>query len=116
MGKKLTTEEFIERAKKIHGDTYDYSLVEYKGALDKVRIICKIHGLFEQRPASHLNGHGCHICGKELVGRKRISNEEFIDRANEIHKGLYDYNLVNIDGSESVATIICKIHGEFSQK
>ena len=48
--KKLTTEEFIKRAKEIHGDKYDYSLVEYKGIYEKVKIICPIHGLFEQSP------------------------------------------------------------------
>ena len=116
MARRLTTEEFIARSRKVHGYKYDYSLVDYKGALDKVQIICKIHGLFEQRPASHMKKEGCSACGKDVGGRKRISNEEFISRASEIHKGLYDYNLVNIDGSESVATIICKLHGEFSQK
>lgn len=43
---KLTTEEFIEKAKKVHGDKYDYSLVEYKDSRVKVKIICPKHGVF----------------------------------------------------------------------
>ena len=58
MGKKLTTEEFIYKAKLIHGDKYDYSLVNYKINNVKVRIICRIHGEFEQPPISHLSGRG----------------------------------------------------------
>ena len=53
------TKEFIEKAIKIHGDKYDYSNVEYKKALEKVKIICKEHGDFEQKPNSHLTGYGC---------------------------------------------------------
>jgi len=48
MSKRLTTEEFIERAIKIHGNKYDYSLVEYKNTDSKVKIICKNHGIFKQ--------------------------------------------------------------------
>ena len=44
--KKLTTEEFIEKAKAVHGDKYDYSEVEYIGALKKVKISCSQHGFF----------------------------------------------------------------------
>lgn len=50
MPKKVTTEEFIEKAKKIHGDRYDYSLVDYVRANIPVKIICKVHGVFEQNP------------------------------------------------------------------
>ena len=48
--KKLTTPEFIERAKEIHGDKYDYSKVDYKGATHKIEIICPDHGKFSQSP------------------------------------------------------------------
>lgn len=56
------TEWFIDKAKKIHGDKYDYSLVDYIGIRDKVKIICKTHGVFEQDPNSHLSGKGCKSC------------------------------------------------------
>lgn len=62
--KRKTTEEFIEQAKKVHGDKYDYSLVQYVNTDSKVKIICPIHGEFEQRPSSHLNGCSCSFCKK----------------------------------------------------
>jgi len=64
MSRKLTTEEFIERAKKIHGDKYDYSEVNYINAKIKVEIICKIHGHFFKNPFDHLSGQGCPLCGE----------------------------------------------------
>lgn len=68
MSKKLTTEEFIERAKDIHGDKYDYSLVEYKTNRDKVKIICKNCGkVFEQTPKKHLKGRGCPHCVADRI-------------------------------------------------
>ena len=59
---KLTTEEFIAKAKAVHGDRYDYSKVEYVNNQTKVCIICKKHGEFWQTPKSHLNSNGCHMC------------------------------------------------------
>jgi len=66
IGDKLrkTTEEFTTNAKKIHGDFYDYSNVDYKRADSKVKIICPIHGEFLQTPNKHLNNRGCGKCGR----------------------------------------------------
>jgi len=47
---KLTTKEFINKAEKDHGNKYDYSLVEYVNTKTKIKIICKKHGIFEQKP------------------------------------------------------------------
>jgi hypothetical protein len=58
----MTTEEFIAKAREVHGDKYDYSKVEYVNSLAKVCIICPEHGPFWQRPGHHLDGHGCPIC------------------------------------------------------
>ena len=58
MSKKLTTKEFIERAKNVHGDKYDYSKVNYINCEEKVCIICPIHGEFWQIATEHLQGHG----------------------------------------------------------
>ena len=79
MPKKLTTEEFIKKAKEIHGNKYDYSLVDYKGAHEKIKIICPTHGVFEQQPNSHLNGRGCSYCSIHNPVKK--STEEFIKRS-----------------------------------
>lgn len=62
---KKTTEDFINDAHIVHGDMYDYSPTIYKTAKQKVKIRCRIHGVFEQTPNDHLNGHGCPICKSE---------------------------------------------------
>ena len=56
------TDKFIEKLKTIHGDIYDYSLVDYTNAHAKIKIICKVHGVFEQAAHSHLRGYGCPKC------------------------------------------------------
>ena len=58
------TEEFIRRARLVHGDKYDYSKVVYVNSTTDVCIICPIHGEFWQRPAEHLRGKGCVKCGQ----------------------------------------------------
>ena len=111
MGKKLTTEEFIKRAKEIHGDKYDYSKVEYKGNHAKVCIICPEHGEFWQRACSHLRGIGCAKCG----GVGKSNTDEFIEKAKEIHGDKYDYSKVEYINNQTKVCIICPEHGEFWQ-
>ncbi len=79
--KTLTTEEFIKKAKEIHGDKYDYSKVEYTSTNDKVCIICPEHGEFWQRPHNHLKGQGCPKCS----GKFKTDTEYFIEKAKKIH-------------------------------
>ena len=113
MTKKLTTDEFIQKAKEIHGDKYDYSKTKYITQKEKVEIICPIHGVFSQNPNLHYNkGIGCMLCYKD---RQRYTREEFIELANKKHNNLYDYLLVNWRGSKVKVKIICKIHGIFTQ-
>ena len=71
---RKTVENFIEEAKKIHGDKYDYSKVEYKNRDTKVCIICPKHGEFWQTPHGHLNGQGCPICSNSVL-EKEVSTE-----------------------------------------
>lgn len=108
---KLTTIIFIERAKLLHGNKYDYSLVNYKNVLTKVKIICSIHGAFKQVPSSHLQGFGCGRCG----GTGKSSVKEFIMNANKIHKNKYDYSKVIYKGNKQKVKIICPIHGIFEK-
>ena len=70
MGRKLTTDEFIERARKTHGETYDYTLVDYNGMDAPVNIVCKKHGAFRQNPYHHLSGSGCTACGVDRTKEK----------------------------------------------
>ena len=70
------TEEFIEKVKQIHGDKYDYSMVEYIRANEKVIIICKKHGEYQQTPSSHLMGQECPRCANKTEGKlfEKIKN------------------------------------------
>ena len=113
---KKSIEEFIEKAKEIHNDKYDYQKVDYVDNRTNVIIICKEHGEFQQRPNSHLNRSGCRKCG--IIRRaniKTITNEEFIEKAKNIHGDKYDYSKVKYVKSIKNVTIICKKHGEFQQ-
>ena len=112
MSKKLTTEEFIEKAKRVHGEEYDYSRVNYKNTKEKVIILCKKHGEFLQSPRDHLNGHGCTKCSGN---KRRLTTGEFIKKAIKIHGDKYDYSKVNYKNADSKIKIICKKHGEFLQ-
>lgn len=114
---RLTTEEFIKRAISIHGDTYDYSLVEYVKLSSKVKIICKKHGVFEQRPGNHLsNKRECPKCTKERGSSRRQTQEGYLKKAREVHGDKYDYSKVKYERSTAKITIICPEHGEFEQE
>jgi hypothetical protein len=114
--KKLTKEEFIIRAIKIHGIKYNYSLVEYVNYLTPIKITCSIHGEFPQLPKRHLKGRGCYKCGKIEGGLKNTkTKEKFIEESNKIHKYKYDYSSVNYIDNKTDVKIICPIHGEFKK-
>ena len=114
--KKLTTEEFIEKAIAVHGDRYDYSLVDYKTIKTPIKIICKIHGIFEQIPNNHTNGLNCDKCGIESsIKVRRLSLEKFIEKATLVHGDRYDYSLVDYKNAKIHVKIICKEHGIFLQ-
>ena len=177
--KKKTTKEFVELAKKVHGNKYDYSNTVYINSETKLNIICPEHGEFSQYPNGHLNGHGCPKCGRikrdnsckknlEYVkekcnklfgnrykivsdeytgiyceidvlcdkhgifkttpnrlmnghgcpkcgGNEKLTTEEFIRRAKEIHGNKYNYSKVEFKSTNKKVCIVCPKHGEFSQ-
>lgn len=116
MPKKLTQQEFIQKASTKHNNYYDYSLAKYKKATIKVDIICPKHGVFSQQPNNHLFGQGCVKCMGDRVRESRISNtEEFIKKAKKIHGNLYDYSLVKYKTGKDKVIIVCSKHGEFLQ-
>lgn len=110
---KLNTQEFIEKARKTHGDKYDYSKVEYINNKTKVCIICPIHGEFWTTPNIHLQGRNCPLCAHPS---KLKTLDEFIQEAREIHGNRYDYSLVEYKGNQIKVKIICPIHGIFEQQ
>ena len=110
---KGSTERFIEKAKKVHGNKYDYSKVDYKSRREKVCIICKEdgHGEFYQAPRDHVRGQGCPKCG----GTNKLTIEKFVERAIEVHGNKYNYNKVDYKNNVTKVCIICPDHGEFYQ-
>lgn len=111
MPNKLTTEQFITKAKQVHGDIYNYSKVCYVNNKTKVVILCKKHGKFLQTPNNHLN-YGCKFCG----GTTKSNTSSFIEKANLTHNYFYDYSKVTYSKSSDKVSIICPVHGLFYQE
>ena len=113
-------EIFINKAKMIHGDRYDYSKVQYINSNIKVKIICNEHGEFEQRPKNHYVSTGCPTCSiqykKTIANKKACTTELFIIKALKIHKNKYDYSKVNYINASIKIIIICNKHGEYEQR
>ena len=100
--KRLTQEDFVNRARKVHDNKYNYSKVKYVNSTTKVVITCPIHGDFEQTPFSHLSGRGCIFCS----GKYKKTSEDFKQNAKKIHGDKYDYSKVEYVNNK---TNICKI-------
>lgn len=128
MGTKFTTKDFIRRAEQVHGQRYDYSQTEYTRSRDKVKIICRKHGVFEQRASSHLDGCGCPRCQAEWSDEHKanhaasarksrgMTTEEWIRRARFVHGDKYDYSQTVYVNERTDVIIICLKHGPFMQK
>lgn len=115
---RRTLEEVKETAGKVHGGKYDYSMItEYKNDREKYPIICPTHGIFYQNFNNHIKGkQGCPICGKEKsASERRISYDEFLNRAELTHGGKYSYNGEEYRSISGKITIICPKHGKFEQ-
>jgi hypothetical protein len=115
MGRKLTNDDFIKRSNSLHSNFYDY-IEEYKNSHSKIKIICPIHGEFEQKPYSHLQGIGCPKCGfLKTAESSRKLIDTFIDTSNRIHQNKYNYDKVIYKSNKIPVTIVCPIHGDFLQ-
>lgn len=109
--RRMTTDEFVERAKQVHGEKYDYSETVYISNKQPVTIICPEHGPFQQRPINHLSGKGCPYC----AGNARMTTRTFIDKARAVHGDKYGYRLAEYTGYHKKVSIICPVHGKFEQ-
>ena len=109
---QLSTEKFIQKAKEVHGEKYEYSLSEYMSSKTKLKIICLVHGVFEQTPNNHLRGQGCPVCKLE---KQKSNTERFIEEAKKIHGDRYDYSLSEYTLRKNTLKIVCSIHGVFEQ-
>lgn len=112
------TSNFIEKARKIHGDKYNYSKVEYVNSKTKVCIICPEHGEFLKSPLNHIQcKQGCPICSKnnKIRTNKKLTINDFIERSVLIHGEKYNYSKSNYVDNKTPLCIICPKHGEFWQ-
>lgn len=118
------TEDFIKKAKEVHGNKYDYSKTEYKGCHEKICIICPEHGEFWQTPINHIakhQQHGCPECGKEkckniAYNKKDYFMKNFINKSKLLYGEKYDYTNINYVNSQTPIKLVCKEHGEFETK
>lgn len=121
--KKNTVEKLIERAIALHGNKYDYSIMQYTKREAPIDLICPEHGKFTVLAARrHFEyGQGCPICGisaikyKQWYTNNRKSQEQFLADAIAVHGDKYDYSLCVYKGGKIKMPIICKIHGVFKQ-
>jgi hypothetical protein len=114
---KWTLELFIQEATRKHGEYFIYDNVVFNKITDKVSIICKEHGEFQQSANKHLAGQECKQCSRIKSGlKRRNTTEKFIRKAKEIHNELYNYDKTNYTTDKNDIIIICKIHDEFVQK
>ena len=110
--KKSTTQEFISKAEKIHGDKFNYDKVDYKSVKIPVIITCPIHGDFLQKPSDHLNNRGCPKCGRT----QKSTTQEFINKAEKVHDDKFNYDKVDYKNNQTPVIITCPIHGDFPQR
>lgn len=110
--KKITTEEFIARAKIVHGDKYDYSKTVYTKAIEGTIVTCSIHGDFIISARKHINGQGCLKCNNMF----RPTTEEFIEKAELKHNKAYTYSKTIYTNANGKILITCPIHGDWEQR
>ncbi len=107
--RKLTLNEFIEKANKVHKGKYDYSLVVYINNSTRVEIVCPLHSTFKQTPGSHLFKTGCPGCSNN----KKLTTREFVERAISVHGEKYDYSQTVYKNAFKTIEVICPVHGVF---
>jgi hypothetical protein len=110
-GVLISRDDWIQKAKKCHGDFYSYSKVDFQGVKKRVLITCPIHGDFWQIAEKHFE-YGCRDC----AGNKPLTSDIFIERARRLHDDKYDYCLVTkVSGKDTKVSIVCPKHGLFKQ-
>lgn len=110
--------EFEKRAIARHGaEHYKYDKNSYTEMGQFVSIWCNVHQIwFSQRAEGHVYGKGCSLCGlQSLSDQFSMSTETFIERAEKVHRGWYDYSLAEYSGWEDKLCIVCPMHGNFHQ-
>ncbi len=113
---KLTTEEFIEACKEVHGTLYSYEKTVYADSRSPVIVTCKVHGDWHPVAYSHKAGKGCQACHLvNVTDGTRKTTEQFIQDAKTVHGEKYDYSKSAYIGARKKITITCPEHGDFEQ-
>ena len=115
---KHTLETFIEKARSIHGDKYDYSQTHFTYVNKPVNIVCHIkdefgneHGVFSQTPINHFKGCGCPKCASNY----KKTNNEFVSLLKiKDSEGKLDFDKVNYVNNNTPVIITCLEHGDFT--
>jgi len=110
MAFKKSQSQIIEEFKIKHGTRYDYSKVKYKGAFIEVKIVCRIHGMFLQKPVVHNQRYGCKKCSSN-----HLDKNSFIKKAKKLHRNKYSYSKIKYSNKQVKLEIICPTHGSFFQ-
>lgn len=107
-GVSLTSGEFIATACDIHGNDYDYSMIDYTNMHTPITIICPDHGEFQQTPNVHIHlKGGCQQCNGGILS----NTEDFIRKGNAVHHDIFDYSLVNYVNQSTLVEIKCAANG-----
>lgn len=114
---EITTEEYIRRAKAVHGNKYSYEQTEYVDRKTHITITCPIHGPFKINPYTHIRlGTGCSKCARDkTIKTCSLTTESFIERAKEYIGSHYDYSKVEYKNAHTPVIIGCPIHGWFTK-
>lgn len=117
---KLTTQEFVYKANKVHNNYYNYLKTIYTGSRDKVEIVCPIHGSFTQLACNHIEGYGCPKCARiksatKAALKSKYTYEEFVEKSRKAHGNKFDYSKVQYINIDTKVEIVCPIHGSFFQ-
>jgi hypothetical protein len=119
MGKYLTTKDWIERFRDMHGDKFSYPDV-IKGSKNSINVFCNKHNTeFETSPQLHLRSvnTGCKKCYADYIKeRDSIKPLEKIKQFKTVHGGKYTYHPETITLSQEDMKITCPTHGEFWQQ
>jgi ribosomal protein L37E len=117
MASRISRDQFIANCIAVHGDRYDYSLVDYKNTKTDIKIICRVHGVFTQTAGRHTHAKaGCNACGYTKASVVRITDwDKRLSDFREIHGDRYEYDGSSYTKRKAKMRMICKTHGDFMQ-
>jgi hypothetical protein len=115
----IPKDEALKRFTEAHGDLYEYDWDTYRIYSEKMSIICRKHGEFQQSARSHGSGRGCRVCvfgqEPENLGKGKIPFDIMLDRFREVWGSEYEYVESSYVDTQQPFTIICENHGEFNK-